>query len=262
MPIPDGAEDLLSNIGIATPCTADWSQMSGDDKTRFCQECKLNVHNLSAMTAEEAAGLLKKKEDGQRLCLSFFMRADGTVITQDCPVGLRLLREKASRAWQKVASFVSAFIWLTLSVQASPQANNKDTGKTTSVKISPVSAQGRISLKEGTDAYDKKQYQTARAFFQKISANDPGNDEARYHLALSMQALHEMDAALEQYKILANRAKAKDIKAAAAENVRLLSNSCSVSVQAPNPVPPAYRIKGGFSWQDHERLRRRQTNDQ
>ena len=31
--------DLLSAIQIASPCTADWNAMTGDDRARFCGEC-------------------------------------------------------------------------------------------------------------------------------------------------------------------------------------------------------------------------------
>src|SRR5262245_25497420 len=49
---------VLDNIRVATPCTADWSQMTGDDRTRHCGECSKNVYNLSGMTREEAEALL------------------------------------------------------------------------------------------------------------------------------------------------------------------------------------------------------------
>lgn len=37
----------LDNIHIASPCSADWSEMYGDNRKRFCGDCKLNVYNLS-----------------------------------------------------------------------------------------------------------------------------------------------------------------------------------------------------------------------
>jgi hypothetical protein len=81
---------MLEDLRIASPCPADWKQMVGDDKSRFCKQCEKNVYNLSAMTREEAELLVLSKEGN--LCVQLWKRADGTVITADCPVGLRRKR--------------------------------------------------------------------------------------------------------------------------------------------------------------------------
>lgn len=58
--------------------------MSGDDRVRFCSDCKLNVYNLAGMTRREATELITLQEG--RLCVRFFRRKDGTLVTRDCPV--------------------------------------------------------------------------------------------------------------------------------------------------------------------------------
>jgi hypothetical protein len=78
--------ELLSQIQVASPCTADWNEMKGDDFVRFCGECSKNVYNLSALTADAAINLVREHEGN--LCGRFFRRADGTVLTGDCPVGV------------------------------------------------------------------------------------------------------------------------------------------------------------------------------
>ena len=85
----------LDSIRIASPCKADWNEMYGDGRRRFCGECKMNVYNLSGMTRQEAESLLTNSEG--RLCVRFFRRKDGTVLTKDCPVGWQALKRKASR---------------------------------------------------------------------------------------------------------------------------------------------------------------------
>src|SRR5258708_6452212 len=85
----------LHDLRVAAPCSSSWEQMVGNDRVRFCESCALNVYNLSAMTAEEAERLVAKKEG--RLCVRFFQREDGTVLTQDCPRGLIALRRAARR---------------------------------------------------------------------------------------------------------------------------------------------------------------------
>lgn len=84
---------LLANLTVASPCPAKWDDMVGDERTRFCSGCKKNVHNLSALDAAEAEALLREKNG--ELCVRYFQRADGTVMTQDCPDGVR--RKKTRR---------------------------------------------------------------------------------------------------------------------------------------------------------------------
>jgi len=91
---------VLEDIRIATPCSADWDEMSGDARVRFCGKCEKNVYNLSAMTREEGEALVKEKEG--RLCVRLYQRKDGTVITNDCPVGVRRARLRA-RVWASIS---------------------------------------------------------------------------------------------------------------------------------------------------------------
>lgn len=89
------------NIRIATPCHANWEDMEGDERARFCGQCQKHVYNLSALSASAAATLVREKEG--KLCARFYQRADGTVLHGgDCPVGL------AARQWQQAKGFVGA----------------------------------------------------------------------------------------------------------------------------------------------------------
>jgi hypothetical protein len=76
----------LSELHIASPCSAKWDEMAGDEKIRHCSECRLDVHNLSAMTEQEAAGLFSSH--AELPCVRFYQRTDGTILFQDCPEGL------------------------------------------------------------------------------------------------------------------------------------------------------------------------------
>src|SRR3954465_14003270 len=82
----------LGNLSAASPGSADWDAMYGDDRKRFCGECKLNVYNLSGMTRDEAEALIMNAEG--RLCGRMYRRADGTVITSDCPVGWERIKQR------------------------------------------------------------------------------------------------------------------------------------------------------------------------
>lgn len=95
---------LLSQVRIASPCSARWEDMTGDERTRRCAQCDLDVHNLSAMTADEAETFLREKVGTGRVCARMFRRADGTILTRDCPVGLALWRKRAAWAAGRVAA--------------------------------------------------------------------------------------------------------------------------------------------------------------
>jgi hypothetical protein len=84
---------LLDQVRVASPCHARWDEMVGDAAVRFCGSCQKNVYNLSAMTREKAESLLASRAGGE-LCVRFYQRADGTVMTDDCPVGVRRKRRK------------------------------------------------------------------------------------------------------------------------------------------------------------------------
>lgn len=81
---------LLDNLRIASPCNEDWEKMTGDDRVRHCAACDKDVYNLSVMARADAERLLRERLGG--ICVRLYKRADGTVITSDCPVGLKKKR--------------------------------------------------------------------------------------------------------------------------------------------------------------------------
>jgi len=84
----------LDKLKIASPCSADWDAMSGDERKRFCSDCRLHVYNLSGMTRYDAENLLRLSEG--RLCVRYYKRPDGTILTQDCPVGWARMKQRVS----------------------------------------------------------------------------------------------------------------------------------------------------------------------
>src|ERR1044072_6223074 len=65
--------------------------MKGDDKVRFCSHCQQQVYNLTAMSREEAEKLLASRS---RLCLRYYRRDDGRIMTRDCPKGVNRVRRQ------------------------------------------------------------------------------------------------------------------------------------------------------------------------
>jgi hypothetical protein len=83
---------ILDNIRVATPCSQNWAEMTGDDRTRHCAACDKNVYNLSGLTRDEAQALIVEK-NGQ-LCVRYFQRSDGTILLADCEVGKKQKRKR------------------------------------------------------------------------------------------------------------------------------------------------------------------------
>src|SRR6185503_8934132 len=91
--------DLLTNVTVASPCSARWGHMIGDERSRYCLQCKKHVYNFSSMTAAEVTDLIRQKEG--KLCARFYRRADGTMLTADCPMG-------TGRFWRAIRTRLAA----------------------------------------------------------------------------------------------------------------------------------------------------------
>ena len=104
----------LKNVRIAAPCNASWSSMAGDDRKRFCGDCQLNVYSLSDMSAPEAEEFLRRSEG--RVCIRYYQRPDGTILTRNCPTGLMLMRQRLARA----ITFCTAIMLSGFAVAMSP----------------------------------------------------------------------------------------------------------------------------------------------
>lgn len=149
----------LNSLRIASPCSADWNQMVGDNRQRHCGDCKLNVYNLSGMTRREAEDLIMNSEG--RVCMRIYRRSDGTVLTKDCPVGWQAVKQRVS----KVAAAFTSMIFAVLGGIGLTNyfADSADEGRTMGViaienpppamgKFEPL--MGDVSFEENTSDYE------------------------------------------------------------------------------------------------------------
>jgi hypothetical protein len=102
----------LDLVQVASPCHVAWDEMTGDARQRFCRHCNQHVYNLSEMPRDEAEAFIAKAAG--RTCVRIYRRADGTVLTRDCPVGLRAMRQRFVRAAAALAGLVAALVTGTL----------------------------------------------------------------------------------------------------------------------------------------------------
>lgn len=97
---------VLDRIKVAAPCAASWDAMEGDARVRACGDCQKNVYNLSELTRDEAEALIRDHEG--ELCVRYFQRADGTILTADCQVGVSRRRRRRFVAAGVAASLAGA----------------------------------------------------------------------------------------------------------------------------------------------------------
>ncbi len=101
----------LMQISIASPCTTDWSQMQGDDRSRFCQSCQKHVYNFVTMTEEEGIALIIATEG--KFCGRLSRRHDGTLISKDCPVGwAKKIYRRCAYAVLAACLLILSFVWV------------------------------------------------------------------------------------------------------------------------------------------------------
>jgi hypothetical protein len=84
---------LLDQVKVASPCPAKWDDMIGDARKRLCLGCDKHVFDISALSREEAEQFLQDNAGGE-VCLRYYQRADGTIMTSDCAVGVTRRRRK------------------------------------------------------------------------------------------------------------------------------------------------------------------------
>jgi hypothetical protein len=94
-------------LAVASPCHASWDDMTGDELTRFCGDCQKNVYNISGMSRDEAVVLVQEKEGD--ICIRFYQRADGTVLTADCEVGLAAVGRRFKRLFAALLALLGFF---------------------------------------------------------------------------------------------------------------------------------------------------------
>lgn len=142
MAIDDGTREIINNLRIASPCPMLWSDMqhTQEEAVRFCGDCRKNVYDVSKMSAQETALLLQKSEiNGVSTCMQLYRRADGKLITDDCPIGLRRIRD----GFQKVRSLAAAFIVFLYAQSVFAQ------GKNLSAQNKPTLTRGKVAVPMG-----------------------------------------------------------------------------------------------------------------
>lgn len=132
------AHDQLARLRIAVPCQAGWEGMAGDERVRHCTLCSLNVYNFAEMTRDEVRELLMRTEG--RVCARLYRRADGTVITRDCPTEMRAMRRRASRVAAALIAALCSLPAFAFGARACEKPRLKIQGSRVKLEIERVAA--------------------------------------------------------------------------------------------------------------------------
>lgn len=162
----------LDSIKVASPCSANWDEMVGNNRERFCGQCELSVYNLSGMTKREAENLIMNSEG--RVCARFYRRADGTVITKDCPVGWAAVKQRMSTIWTAVASVLLTAIG-SIGVTAYLSQTDKETTET-----------GVIATEPYTEPYGEP-------LMGDVAIDDNSNQATMGNVAIDLNEDHEVE---------------------------------------------------------------------
>jgi hypothetical protein len=58
-----------------------WDEMRGDKRSRYCEHCQRNVHNLSAISQRRIRRVLERSQH-EHVCVTYTRRPDGTLVTR------------------------------------------------------------------------------------------------------------------------------------------------------------------------------------
>lgn len=172
----------INQLRVAAPCPARWEDMVGDERTRHCAECNLNVYNFSAMAADEVQKLVAaSRTNGSRLCARFYRRTDGTVLTQDCPRGLRVaVRRLAKVSAAVLAAMMSVSFAAAKTSQQSCSVRSATAQKSPGIWLQIMDPQGAVlpnAQIEMTDKSGKKTFAGATSSTGELSfTNLPSGD--------------------------------------------------------------------------------------
>lgn len=204
----------LDQIRVATPCSVSWESMTGGDRVRFCSLCQLNVYNFGELTQREVEALLRTTEG--RICGRLYRRTDGTVITRDCPVGLRAIRRKTARITGAAFATIISLCSLAFGQQKKDSScrqqvrisskldqHSNDPGKITGTILDPVGAVvpgAKITI---VDRQTKKSYVFKSDDEGKFSLSlSPGTYTVRIELASFKELKVEVNTRLGETKIV------------------------------------------------------------
>jgi len=201
--------------------------MAGDERVRYCPECKLNVYNFTEMSDADIESIVSHRNG--RLCARFYQRSDGTMLTKNCPVGIRAVV-------RRVSGFASAILAALISVGPAFAGARLPKHGSTLLQIQP--SQKGISLEVVDPSGAKVPKAQVTIVNEKTKATFDGETDAsgRLRLADLDAGLYEVLVIVPGFKTL----KQSHIEVPARVPLKFkveLAMPMGVVVEVPTPQP-------------------------
>ena len=129
-------KSFLDSIDVPKPCTANWDEMTGNDKKRFCTSCEKDVYNLSGMPRREARKLVARSAG--KICVRYARLPNGKVYTTD---------QKLHQISRRTSTIAAGVIATTLSLSAMTYAQGKPVAHKIKSKEKAVAEQSKTDEK-------------------------------------------------------------------------------------------------------------------
>lgn len=184
----------LANLKVAAPCPANWEDMVGTDRERFCGQCALNVINISSLSRQEAEDMLALKAGG-RVCVQFYQRQDGTIITDNCPVGLRKLRDKSKQLLKLACGFLALLFTGQLAL-AQKEQNTGTAGKAVPGEM----IKGKVAVSPAVRDSEREAALKTKLSCALKPGNEAGIARSRMDLAFFYRDKKDFEKAEAQFK--------------------------------------------------------------
>jgi predicted Fe-S protein YdhL (DUF1289 family) len=88
---------------LSFACPIPWSELCGDERSRFCEKCGRTITNLSELSEEERRAVLSEPRV-EELCVTYYRRLSGEFVTPGNP----LTQEERSKIKQLGVAALSA----------------------------------------------------------------------------------------------------------------------------------------------------------
>ena len=109
----------LADVGIHTSlprppttnaagCPARWGEMAGDDRSRVCGRCRQRLYDVDGLSTDAIDALIAGFEPAPA---RLFRRADGSLMSSDCPLGRRRTRNAAIAGVASVTVLAAVCVW-------------------------------------------------------------------------------------------------------------------------------------------------------
>jgi hypothetical protein len=124
-------QKFLDSLTIDSPCPKDWNEMSGDDKSRYCEVCNKHVFNIISMSLDQSCDLLANS-DGS-ICLRVAVDREGHVVTKAIESSEL---ERSVPMFYKVVASILALFGVTIPVNAQYLLTDPELRNSTTLNVS------------------------------------------------------------------------------------------------------------------------------